>query len=497
MRRYLASYIRHNQAAVITLAAISLVASLLLGLVTGISWMVLGDYLQRMAILGQAPDVTGSTIAFASVLAMASLSIVLMLKSAFEVSMSVRMRQLGLLKSSGARDAQVRLLLLAEAGAVSLPAAAVGVALGLALSLVVVRTLLALTVEGRTYDPVVALSPSSFVLALLVALVTIVVSALLPARRLSRVSIVDAIERGEEDYSLGPGRGQRYRFLRRVFGVEAEIAARSLSARRRSMRTANVSISLSLLALVTFVNVETLSHLSTQITYFERYAKVWDVRLTVEGAAADGADASLLGGLRARDGVIEVSFGDAYKADSPDAFYNIRTGTQAQADALMVALAGEYAGQDGFHVVNRLAEQERDSRVRGALRIFLDVMAGVLACIGIADVFASVLGRVASRRREVALLLASGMSARQLRKVFSAESVLTVLKPLAITLALNVPLVLFAAQVSPVSMGDFLRNMPVVHVGVFAVACWLLVLLAYRLGERAVLSQGPVTLEFD
>ena len=123
LRDYLVSYVRHNRASVITLAALSFVASALLGLVIGVSHMVVTDYLARMDYLGEAPSVTGSTVAFAVVTTMSALSLVLMLKSAFGVSMSARIRQLGILKSIGASDAQVRRLLLAEGCALSLPAA--------------------------------------------------------------------------------------------------------------------------------------------------------------------------------------------------------------------------------------------------------------------------------------------------------------------------------------------------------------------------------------
>ena len=64
LRDYLTSYVRHNRASVTSLAAISFVASALLGLVVGVAHMLVTDYLARMAYLGETPSVTGSTIAF-------------------------------------------------------------------------------------------------------------------------------------------------------------------------------------------------------------------------------------------------------------------------------------------------------------------------------------------------------------------------------------------------------------------------------------------------
>ena len=83
LRDYLTSYVRHNRASVTSLAAISFVASALLGLVVGVAHMLVTDYLARMAYLGETPSVTGSTIAFGVVTAISALALVLMLKSAF------------------------------------------------------------------------------------------------------------------------------------------------------------------------------------------------------------------------------------------------------------------------------------------------------------------------------------------------------------------------------------------------------------------------------
>ena len=48
LRDYLTSYVRHNRASVTSLAAISFVASALLGLVVGVAHMLVTDYLARM-----------------------------------------------------------------------------------------------------------------------------------------------------------------------------------------------------------------------------------------------------------------------------------------------------------------------------------------------------------------------------------------------------------------------------------------------------------------
>lgn len=496
LRDYLTSYVRHNRASVTSLAAISFVASALLGLVVGVAHMLVTDYLARMAYLGETPSVTGSTIAFGVVTATSALALVLMLKSAFGVSMSARIRQLGILKSIGANDAQIRRLLLAEGCVLSLPAACLGVLVGMGLALVLVTGVLALTANARTYEPVVGLSPFAVLLGLLVATATVALSALLPARRLGKISVIKAMSEGDDDYATKRRPGPIFRALATRLRIETSLAAQSLRSRRRTMRTANASIALAILAFVTLINFETLSHLSTQVTYFERYDGVWDVRITVDDGAAAGADDSLINDLLAMDGVSSVTLGDDYKSESGDLFYNVLADTPAAEAEVAHALENRFASDKKVEVLSLIEEAKRDEDSRAGLRLFVDVFAGVLACIGISDVFSSVLGRIPERRREVSQLLSAGITHRQVRRMFTSEAILIVAKPLAWAAALNLLITLFAVEASPVTWEAFLANMPIVHVAVFAAICWMLVLLAYRLGERQVL-RGERTLAID
>lgn len=494
---YIEAYVRHNRAPVTALAALSLVASALLGLVVGVGSLMLTDYLVRMETLGQAPDVTGSTVAFGTVIVLSSVAVVFMLKSGFDVSMSARVRQLGLLKSIGAREAQVRRLLLAEGCVLSLPAAVVGVLAGMGLSLALIGAVVASTAGSRTYEPVVALTPQAVLAGVAVAAATVLVSALLPARRLGKMSVLRALSQGDDDYRAAKRPGIIACLLGSRVGIEIKLAATSLRARRRGMRAANASIALALLAFVTLLNFETLSHLSTQVTYFDRYAGVWDVRVTVDDAEGTGPDQALVDEILSMDGVTDVTVGDAYKAGSGDLFYNVLTDSAASEKRSADELAERLAGREGVEVLSLRAEAERDESVRAGLRLFVDVLAGVLACVGIADVFASTLGRVPAHRREVARLLASGMTRRQVSRMFTAESVLLIVRPLAWTLALNVVISALAVAASPVEPLAFLANMPVGPVMAFVLACWLLVRLAYALGERAIFRTPVLALDIE
>ena len=112
-----------------------------------------------------------------------------------------------------------------------------------------------------------------------------------------------------------------------------------------------------------------------------------------EDAARYGVDEGVVSELRALDGVTGATFGDVYKEDSDDAFYNVLTDSARSARQVTSMLEDRYSGEQGVEVLNLDEEAVRDERSRSGIRLFIDVFAAVLAAIGIADVFASVLGR--------------------------------------------------------------------------------------------------------
>ena len=79
----------------------------------------------------------------------------------------------------------------------------------------------------------------------------------------------------------------------------------------------------------------------------------------------------------------------------------------------------------------------------------------------------------------------------------TTESVLIVARPLAWTIALNVIISALAVAASPVEPLAFLANMPIAPVAIFVLACWLLVRLAYALGERAIFRVPSLTVDVE
>lgn len=216
---------------------------------------------------------------YLAVLLVVSLSLILIIHNAFAVSMRARIRQLGMLSSVGATPRQIRACLMQEAAMLCAAPILLGVGLGVALGAFVVHAtnLLASDMAGRhaatfQYHPLVLAA------TLLAAALTALVSARLPAGKLSRVAPLAAIRDPVETHLT---RRARAPVLSALFGVEGELAGAALKAQKKALRTASLSFTLSFLGFAVMLCFFTLSDISTRHTYFERYRDAWDVMVTI------------------------------------------------------------------------------------------------------------------------------------------------------------------------------------------------------------------------
>lgn len=90
---------------------------------------------------------------------------------------------------------------------------------------------------------------------------------------------LEAIKNTEE---LQLKRRKKSRMLALLFGIEGELAGNALKAQKKSLRTATLSLTLSFLGFALMLSFFTLSGISTNHTYFERYQDAWDVMATLE-----------------------------------------------------------------------------------------------------------------------------------------------------------------------------------------------------------------------
>ena len=222
---------------------------------------------------------------FILVTVLASFSLIVIIHNAFAVSMNARIRQFGIFSSIGATPRQIRSCLLQEAAALCAVPVFAGILVGIAGSFAMMEMMNALGegIEGR-HEAVFGYHPLVLAAALAVTVVTIWISAWLPAAKLSRLTPLEAIRNTGE---LTLKRRKHSRILTLLFGVEGELAGNALKAQKKALRTSSLSLLFAILAFTLMQCFFTLASISTRETYFERYQDAWDVMVTVKDTDAD------------------------------------------------------------------------------------------------------------------------------------------------------------------------------------------------------------------
>ena len=217
---------------------------------------------------------------YLAVLLLVSASLILIIHNSFAVSMSARVHQFGIFSSIGATPGQIRTCLLQEAAALCIIPILLGSFIGIALTFGTIQivNVLADGIAGR-HEAVFTYHPFVFAVTILASALTVFISAWLPARKLSKLTPLEAIKNTGE---LQLKRRKKSCILARLFGIEGELAGNALKAQKKALRTAMMSLTLSFLGFTLMLCFLTLSEISTNHTYFERYQDAWDVMATIK-----------------------------------------------------------------------------------------------------------------------------------------------------------------------------------------------------------------------
>ena len=212
------------------------------------------------------------------ILIIVSISLILIIKNSFAVTMRARIHQFGILSSIGATPKQIRTCLMQEAAILSIVPVFLGSLLGIGASFGAMKAvnIIAADITSR-HEATFHYNPIIFAATILISVITVLLSAWMPARKLSKLTPLEAIK--GTDYKL---KRKRHRgLIASFFGFEGELAANALKAQKKALRTASLSLTLSFLGFTLMLCMVSLSDISTRHTYFERYQNAWDEMVTI------------------------------------------------------------------------------------------------------------------------------------------------------------------------------------------------------------------------
>ena len=217
---------------------------------------------------------------YAVILIIVAVSLILIIRGSFELSMNARIHQFGIFSSIGATPRQIRTCLLQEAMVLSILPMLLGSMSGVLISYGVIKAIdfFAADVSGR-HEAVFQYHPSIFAATVFISFLTVIFSAWIPARKLSRMTPLEAIRNTS---GLLLKKKKHSRFLACIFGMKGELAGNALKARKKHLRISFISLLLSFLGFSIMLCFTTLATISTRYTYFERYQDVWDIMITLK-----------------------------------------------------------------------------------------------------------------------------------------------------------------------------------------------------------------------
>lgn len=495
---FMLDFVRGNRASGATIAITVGVSSFLLALLGGVLFNFWSDAAAQAAADGVdwqerlTGELSATAALYVFVLVLACIALVLIIRNAFAASMHSRVHQLGILATVGATPRQIRTLLLREALLLSLFPALVGIGLGIAAS----GLFVSFAIEFGQQVGVAAKAPLEFryhplvlLATVVMVLATVIISAGLPARRLAKAGPLAAVAGATETTDGKPFRSSRFASL---LGVEGELAYNSIRQRRAALRSTAVSMGLAFFVLSVFLSFMTVSRMSVEQTYYQRYGTTWD--MVVESPVASPDD------MRA----LAEGMGDALEESMVDAsdrgmrlYLKMDAGRPAEARSAIedtVSVSGDYE----LTVVDMREDKKRSDAIWDGYVMVVGGFCGILAFIGVAAIMTQSIGFIRQRRREFARLRSIGMTPGGIVKMLGIEGVITVLRPLAISLPFIVASGLGLAFLGRQPLPDFLAQFPFGLMLAYLGIIFALVLSADAIGAiRVVRINLPEALKND
>lgn len=205
--------------------------------------------------------------------------------NSFAISITERSKQFGMLSSVGATRKQKRNAVLYEGGVIGGIAVPLGLlfgCLGMAVTFRIVRTMLTSS-RGGEVPLRICVSLPTLLTATGFSVLTIFLSAYLPARRASRISAIEAI-RQTQDIRLTRKAVRTPRIVRWLFGLPGEIALKNLKRNRKRYRAMVFSL---LVSLVLFTTVGSYVFYVTDIYGMSADSNLPDISVYFDSQADD------------------------------------------------------------------------------------------------------------------------------------------------------------------------------------------------------------------
>ncbi len=254
------------------------------------------------------------------ILTLISIGCVVVIYNSFAISVMERKKQFGLFSSIGATKKQLRHTVFFEAlivGMIGIPLGVVGSFIGIGSVLALINHLLP---DLFGTNLMLTVYPLFFIIPIIFMIITILVSAYIPAYKASKITPIEAI-RLNDDIKIKNKKLKTGKWISKLFGVEGEIALKNIKRNKKKYRITVASLFISI---VLFISFSTFVEYGLKTSASTLQIPDYDIKLTLSNPTTyDYGD--FIDQVKRYEGVkkdISVKYGQRYSVSYDKSIYS-------------------------------------------------------------------------------------------------------------------------------------------------------------------------------
>ena len=173
------------------------------------------------------------------------LSSVFVIRNSFSISVSEKTKQYGMLSSIGATKKQIKKSVLYEGFYIGIIGIPLGILCGILAVVILLQVVNVLLGDSLNEKCVFSIPILAIIASIVISAITIYLSCILPARRASKISPIEAI-RGNDDIKIKAKKVKTSKITKNFFEITAVIAIKNLKRNKKKYRTTVISLVVSI-----------------------------------------------------------------------------------------------------------------------------------------------------------------------------------------------------------------------------------------------------------
>ena len=173
------------------------------------------------------------------------LSSVFVIRNSFSISVSEKTKQYGMLSSIGATKKQIKKSVLYEGFYIGIIGIPLGILCGMLAVVILLQVVNVLLGDSLNEKCVFSIPILAIIASIVISAITIYLSCILPARRASKISPIEAI-RGNNDIKIKAKKVKTSKITKKLFGIGGVIASKNLKRNKKKYRTTVISLVVSI-----------------------------------------------------------------------------------------------------------------------------------------------------------------------------------------------------------------------------------------------------------